>query len=437
MDKYKELLKEFISLKSISTDSSYQEQINEAADWLKKQFESHGFKVEVVEGYGNPVVVAYYEVSPENETCLVYGHYDVQPADKSDGWESEPFELTERDGRLYARGAIDNKGQVLVHMVNLFELIESGRLVYNVKFMIEGNEETGSPELERFFKEKVQLLKADFVMLSDGEIKEDYPTVAVGFRGGFNSTLTIKTSTTDLHSGLYGGAAPSSSSVLAQILNDLHDQDGKVTIDGFYDDVEEINDIIKERNASIPFSEENYKKVSGTKALKTEPGYDLFTQVGLRPAAIITGIQSGYTGEGYRNSVPAISKAKINFRLVKNQVPDQIAELFKKHIAKAVPEYADYELEITDPYEGTKLNPENKYTQKAEKILEEEFGKKVIFEYSGGGLPIVTLFDEIMKIPQVVVNLANEDCGMHAPNENFNIEILEKGFNFSRRFFSK
>lgn len=436
MENYKKLLKEFIAIKSISTSGEYKSEINRAAAWLQTTFTSNGFEVEVIEGYDNPIVVASYVASSDYETCLIYGHYDVQPAQKEDGWVNDPFDLTERDGRLYARGAIDNKGQVLIHMSTVFELIKENKLKYNIKFMIEGNEETGSPHITQFLEDNKDKLAADFVVLSDGEIKGDYPTIAIGFRGGFNTTLEITSSSTDLHSGLYGGAAPNSATEMAKFIAGLYNPDGSITIPGFYEDVDEITSEIEERNKKLPFDLDEYKRVSGTQQLLTEE-YDFYTQTGLRPAVITTGLQSGYTGEGYRNGVPSKTIAKINFRLVKSQNPQEIMDSFVQYVKSELPSYIDYTLDTQDPYDGIKLNPDNNYIKKAEGILLKVYGKdQVVFEYSGGGLPIVTLFDELMGIPQVIVNLANEDCGMHAPNENFNLDIAKKGMAFSKDFFS-
>ena len=204
LDQYKKLLQEAVRLQSVSTSSQYQEQIKQMVAWYKNLFEQNQFSVKVIEGYDNPIVLASYAADPSYKTVLIYGHYDVQPASKDEGWDNEPFELAERDGRLIARGAIDNKGQVLAHLVNVFELLKGKNLRYNVKFMIEGNEETGSPHLEGFIQDNQELLKTDFVMISDGEISGGVQNLEVAFRGGFNSALTISVGTQDLHSGLYG-----------------------------------------------------------------------------------------------------------------------------------------------------------------------------------------------------------------------------------------
>lgn len=438
MDKtYKKMLKKFLSFKSISTSDEYKEDIKETVLWLKKQFGKKGFAVEVIEGYDNPVIIASYVEDENFETALIYGHYDVQPAEKSEGWESEPFKLTERDGRLYGRGAVDNKGQVLVHIKTIFDLIEENSLKYNVKFVIEGNEETGSPNLRELLEDHKRLLDCDFVMISDGEITAGHPTIEAGFRGGFNSTLTLRTSDKELHSGLYGGASPSASNELVKFLSLLHKKDNSIGIDGFYDKVDEINEKFINLHEEIPFDMEEYKSLSGTRALLVEDDYDFYTQIGLRPAVVVTGIETGYTGEGYRNSIPAEATAKINFRLVKSQQPQEIADLFKDFVNENIPKYVDFELEVATPYDGIKLDLENEYVELAKNYLTEAFGKEALVKFCGGGLPIVTHFNDILGVPEVLAPLANEDCGMHSANENYNKDILEKALDFSRKFWSR
>ncbi len=435
--KYKNLLKEFIKFKSVSTSDEFKSEIEKTVEWLERTFKSKGFKVKIIKGYDNPVVLAEYIQNKEYETALIYGHYDVQPASESEGWSSDPFKLTERSGRLYARGVVDNKGQVMIHIINIFNLIEKGKLKYNIKFFIEGNEETGSPNLEKCIKDKKKLLNCDFIMISDGEITSDYPVVEAGFRGGFNSTLKCITSDKDLHSGLYGGASPIASHELIKIINRIYKENGSIAINGFYDNVDDIGDEIREMNKNIPFDLDYYKKLSGTKALVTEDNNDFYTQTGLRPAVVVTGLDSGYTGEGYRNSIPSYATAKINFRLVKSQDPKMIVELFKKFIKKQVPNYVDYKLDIASPYYGIKLNLDNEYIKTARKHLKKAFGKEPLVKFCGGGLPIVTYFNDILSVPQILAPLANEDCGMHSVDENYNLKIVKKALDFSDSFWSK
>jgi acetylornithine deacetylase/succinyl-diaminopimelate desuccinylase-like protein len=436
MDTYRKLLDEAIKLRSISTDSQFAGDIAATAEWFKQIFEDKGFKAEVVTGYDNPIVVAHLEIDPSYKTCLVYGHYDVQPASQEEGWDSDPFIATERDGRIYARGAVDNKGQVLVHVAAIFDLIDSKELKYNIKFMIEGSEEIGSDMMQEFIEAKKDLLKADFALVSDGEIVGEHPTIELGFRGGLNSTLTVKTSSKDIHSGLFGGISPNALEELTNLLSKMYDSDRKITVKGFYDDVLPVTEDEIAAHSKIPFDMDQYLANSGTKAAIPEKGYDNYTSGSLRPSIQVTGVQGGYNGEGYRNSIPGSAVAKINFRLVDKQNPQKIAELFEQFIKENLPEYVEYEFKPEQLYEGIKLDINNEYIRKAEKVLQESFGADPYLKFVGGGLPIITYFNNYLGIPQVVTPLANEDCNMHGANENYNVEILEKALKFSRGFFS-
>lgn len=433
---YNELLSKFISFKSISTDKSFKQEVSATADFLISTFSENGFSTEKVEGYGNPIVLANLEVDPTLPTCLIYGHYDVQPAEKSDGWDSEPFEVREDENRIYARGIVDNKGQVLIHIATIIDLIKSGKIKYNIKFMVEGDEETGSPLMENFVKDYSEQLHCDFLMISDGEIISDYPVLDAGFRGGANTTLTLTTASTDTHSGIYGGGIPSASHEAGKFIDKLFDKNYHVQIPGFYDAVDEIPSEILENNKNIPFSKEELERITGVKSALIDGDYDIYTATSLRPTVQITGLQSGYVGEGYKNGIPAKSIIKANFRLVKSQNPEEIMEKYEQFIKDNLPEYVSYKLEISDPYEGIKLDLDNDYIKEAYSALEDAFGKKPFYKFSGGGLPIVTLFVEELGVKNaLMVSLGNEDCNMHGINENFDKNILEKGLAFSRKFF--
>jgi acetylornithine deacetylase/succinyl-diaminopimelate desuccinylase-like protein len=429
---YKSLLSEFIKFKSISTDVTFATEIQKTVYWLKNTFTEHQFQVEIINNYGNPIVIAKYIADPSFQTCLIYGHYDVQPATQEEGWNSDPFTLTEKNGRIYARGAIDNKGQVMIHIATVFELIKDNNLAYNITFMIEGNEETGSPLMEKFVNDHKDKLLSDFVVISDGEITDGNPVIELGFRGGFNVTLTLQTATVDLHSGIYGGIAPNSAHEAAKFISTLYDTENKIKVDGFYDNVLPINE-----TSTIPFNKDTYTQITGAKSILKEDNIDPYSQVGLRPTIQVTGVQTGYVGEGYRNSIPAKTVVKINFRLVKNQNPDQILELFKNHVKKALPAYVTYSIENSDPYDGIKLDVDNSYIQKAVELLEQTFNKTPLKKYSGGGLPIVTLLDQVLKVPQVLVPLANEDCNMHGANENYTIQNISMSLEWSKKFLGK
>jgi acetylornithine deacetylase/succinyl-diaminopimelate desuccinylase-like protein len=431
MTTYKNLLTQFIQFRSVSTDSQFAPHIEGTVAWLSESFQKNNFSVERLENYGNPIILASYIHEPQAPTCLIYGHYDVQPAQIQDGWNTEPFEVHEDEKRIYARGAVDNKGQVLVHIATIFDLIKEKSLQYNIKFFIEGNEETGSPFIGKCITENLDKLKCDFVLISDGEISGKHPIIELGFRGGANTTLTLHTASNDLHSGIYGGIAPNAALEMTQFLAKLVDTNNKVTIPHFYENVDQITE------EPLDFNREEFEKITGAKTLKNEPEIHPSLQTGLRPSVQITGIQSGYTGEGYRNGIPSKAVAKINFRLVKSQDPQKIMEQFKEYINSQLPNYITWSLDITDPYQGIKLNINSQIVQKAGKILAESFNKEVLHKYSGGGLPIVTLFNDLLNIPQVLVPLGNEDCNMHGVNENFDKDILQKALTFSRNFFSK
>lgn len=434
---YKELLSEFIKLKSVSTDPKFADEIQKTAQWLKDLFDKHGFQTTLEEGYGNPIVVASYVVNPTYETCLVYGHYDVQPADFSEGWESDPFELTERDNRLYARGAIDNKGQIMVHIFTVLDLIEKGELGYNVKFLLEGNEETGSADIDKFLAARPELLKADFAMISDGEITMGHPVIEVSFRGVLNATVAVQTSEKDLHSGLYGGVAPSAAKELTALLSKMVDQNGTILVSGFYDDVPQPSDEEMAPNKTLPFDPVQYETNTGTPAVVTEPGWDFYNQLAFRPTFQITGISTGYTGTGYRNAIPGKALAKINIRFHGNQDPQRLLKVLQDFAQDSVPEYVKVSVTNAEISSGVFLDVSNKYVEKAETLLAESFGTDVLRMYCGATLPIVADFKNLLNMPQVLAPLANEDCNMHGANENYDMEILNKSLEFSRRFFGK
>ena len=437
MEKYKKLLQEYVSKKSVSTDPAYAGSIAEQVEWLQALLTENGFEVLVVEGYNNPIVVASYIIDPKLETCLIYGHYDVQPASKEDGWDTDPFRLAEKDGRLYARGIVDNKGQNLVHLVTVCDLIKSKKLKYNVKFMIEGNEETGSSLLGDMIRDNKELLKSDFVMISDGELESGNPALDVAFRGGFNLTLTVKTSDVELHSGLYGGTAPNALHELSKVIAGIYSPDNKIAIENYYEDVDEITSDERTQAAERHFDLDNYKKVTGTKMLLTEKGNNYYVQVGLLPSIEVTGIKSGYMLDGYRNSIPCEASAKINFRIVLSQKPDKVYKRFVEYVQSVLPSYATFEAVYADPYTGVKLKLDNKFIKRAVAKIVTAYGKEPQMNYCGASIPIVTIFAEELGIPNVLVPMGNGDCRMHATNENFELKHLEKALKFSELFFQK
>ena len=430
---YKKFLNQVLKFKSVSASSSSGEEIKKTVDWYMDVFSEPNWKKEVIEGYENPVILASYEVSKDLPTCLIYGHYDVQPAELSDGWESDPFTLTEKDLAFFGRGTSDNKGQSLIHIVAIKELIKEGALKYNVKFLLEGNEETGSGKLRNLLEERLEKFKSDFVLISDGELAGKNPTIELGFRGVFNAELIVKTSDRDLHSGIYGGVAPNSGEILVGLLSKIRNAN-KNEIPDFNNGVKTITDEEREFHRIIDFQLASFKSITGTKAILAEE--DFFTQTGLLPSIEITGIKSGYIGEGFRNSIPASSSAKLNIRTTPDQNPEEVFQAIDKFISSNIPEYADYEFRLAEFARGVRIDKNNEFAKKAKDILENVYGENVVFRYVGGTLPIVKDIQDVLKVPQLMIPLANDDCGMHSARENFKIEFVKKGLAFSAQFFS-
>lgn len=437
LETYKRLLREFLSFKTISTLESSTE-VDKAVEWLKRLFDGAHFDTKVVDGFDNPVLISSKVVNPDFPTVLIYGHYDVQPANV-DEWGSDPFLLREENGRLYGRGVIDNKGQMLVHVVSVLELLEIGGLTFNVKFLIEGNEETGSPNIGKLIEKHKDDLTNDFVLISDSAMIRNHPTIELSLRGTFNTTLTIKTSDRDLHSGLFGGSVPNASHVAAQFIASMF-KDEKIAYQEFYSEVEPIESSFREAALSIPMSETEYRKLTGTKALTTEEGENFFSQVGLRPTIQVTGFESGYAGSGYRNSVPSQVILKFNFRLVPNQDPEKVLSDFKNYVKSVLPEYVDFEFAVPESTEGAvkpiRLPLGRKYLKHTERILSEVYKKQLYFEFNGATLPIVLDLHNILKTEIVMVALANHDCNMHAVDENFDLQSLQKALEFSKQLLS-
>ncbi len=436
MRKYLKLLSEYIGFKSISTDPAYKDQILETVEWLKKLFMANGFTIEIIQGpKTNPVLVARYHQADDMQTVLVYGHYDVQPASIGDGWNTDPFTLAIREKRLFGRGVVDNKGQNLAHAVTVFDLIKSGELKYNVAFMLEGNEETGNEDMSDLVLEHKDLLKTDYILISDGEIVGENPTIEASLRGGMNACVKIFGAPNDLHSGLYGGAAPNPALIASHIISQLKDLDGQVKIPGFYEDIEGILSD-QEKNLDRMPSDEEVCKMAGLKGLMCEPGISFYGQVGLRPTIEISGIASGYTGAGYKNIIPAECEFRVNFRFVPGQYSETIYFRFAEMISDIIPESVRYEITRTKPYGSVKLNTESSMQKRVQTQLKEVYGMDPLMKYVGGGIPIVLDFQEVLGIDSLLVPSGNEDCNMHGVNENFRVDLVKKALGWSRLFFS-
>ncbi len=436
-DTYKKLLTEFISFKSISTDPKYLGEIEKAVLWLKNLFTSHAFRVEVWRNkVSNPVVFANLVVNSRLPTILIYGHYDVQPAEKSDGWKSEPFSLFQGKTKLIGRGIVDNKGQVLTHIVNIFELAGQNKLAYNVKFLIEGNEETGSTPWSLLLKKNRKKLACDFLLVSDGELTNNKPTIEISLRGGFNSTLTYTTGKNNLHSGLAGGAVPNAALELSKFLGKLYNSKNSLSFGGFYKNVDKASPSQLSNNRYLAETGVDAARLMGVNTLLTEPGLDFFSQTGLRPTIQISGLKAGYIDTGYANIVPAIAEARLNFRIVPSQKAASVAREFEKFVARNTPRYVKYSLKIGGLHDPVKIDTNNKYVGKAESILKRVYKTRVNRRNVGGAIPFVGDVKQILGVDTLLVPMANEDCNMHGVNENFDIALIKKALEFSREFLA-
>ena len=434
MQSYIQLLKEFIAIKSISTNSAYGGEILDAAKWLQKQFEDHGFEVtQLTSPDCNPVIVARYNAGKPT-TTLVYGHYDVQPAELEQGWSGDPFTLREHKGRLLGRGVVDNKGQVLIHMSTVFEHISQGTLASNIIFLIEGNEETANPVLADLVAANRKLLDCDQVIISDGEIMGERPVIEASLRGGFNLKVQLRTGTTDLHSGIAGGAVPNAANVLAHLLTTLSDETGKVLVAGFYDDMQLIAAAVAKANAAN--ARNVIPKHHGVQRFLMADDTDFYTQTGLYPTLQITGITSGYTGEGFANIVPATAEVRLNARTVPGQDPNKLMVALQDHLQQHVPDYAELSLSTGEEgHDAVVLDTNGPVAQRAQRLLEAAYGTKPAIKYVGGSIPIVADFQRIFKTDPLLIGLGNDDCNMHGADENFRLDLIEKGLRFSTAWF--
>ncbi len=433
---YKTLLSQFVKFKSISTDIKFAGEMEKTVLWLEKTFRSEGFKTKIWRPKTvNPIILAGYTVSAGAETVMIYGHYDVQPAESGGGWKSDPFSLSETKSRFFARGVIDNKGQVLIHIATIFDLIKAKRLKYNIKFLIEGNEETGNDELSKIMADHKKDLSCNVVIVSDGEMTNNKPTIEVSLRGGFNATLTFRTAKNTLHSGIWGGAVPNAAYELSKFLAGIFDKKNSLAFKEFYSGADGLTDSQIKNNKYLVKEGLDMAKLAGTKCLLTEDGLDLYTQTGLRPTIQITGFKAGYIGDGYANIIPPTAEARLNFRIVASQKPDVVAKTFEKYLRLNVPPYVRYDIQFNGLHGPVKVNTKNKYVDIAENAMTDIYKTKVNRKNVGGAIPFVGDVKKILGVDTVLIPLVNEDCNMHGDNENFRIDLTLKALEFSDKFF--
>jgi acetylornithine deacetylase/succinyl-diaminopimelate desuccinylase-like protein len=428
-DRFLEELFELIRIPSISAKAEAKDDMLKSAEYIRAALISAGADfAEVKETNGWPVVYGHKMIDDSLPTVLVYGHYDVQPVEPLDLWDSPPFEPEVRDGKIFARGADDDKGQLYMH-VKAFELMNrTGTLTCNVKFMIEGEEEIGSPSLKQFCKENKDLLKADVILISDTTmIAQDIPSITVGLRGLSFMEVEVTGPNRDLHSGLYGGAVGNPANLLAKMIASLTDENNHISIPGFYDDVQEVSDGERTEMAKAPFSEEAYTKALDIEEAVGETGFSTNERTGIRPSLDVNGIWSGYIGEGAKTVLPSKAYAKISMRLVPNQDSAKIDELFIKHFESIAPEGTKVKAKSLHGGQGYVTPIDFPAYRAASSAIEESFGKQPIPVRSGGSIPIVSDFEEVLGIKSILMGFGLDSDAIHSPNENYPLFNFYKG----------
>lgn len=432
---YLEEFYSFLRFPSVSTDDQYKENLKQCADWLVKKLTSIGLETQLVPTNGHPIVWARNKHQPGRRTVLIYGHYDVQPPDPLELWDSPPFEPVLKNGYVFARGATDNKGQILSHIFGIQEMIEqNGNLPVNVHLVIEGEEEIGSVSLPGFLEENRDMLKSDAAVISDtGMITRGTPTLSYGLRGVTALEIKITGPKMDLHSGVFGGAVANPITALAQLLATLHDREGRVAIAGFYDRVKPLEDWEREAWRKLPVNGDKLiLEETGAPELFGEAGYNSMERIWARPTAEINGIGGGYQGKGTKTVIASHAMAKLTFRLVPEQEGDEILKLAKEHLRKNLPKGVT--MEITTGHSGPwyLTDPHSQLGEAAQRALRKAFDRDVALIREGGSIPIVSQFRGILGIETLLLGLALPDCRAHSPNENFPLENFEGGIRLNK-----
>jgi acetylornithine deacetylase/succinyl-diaminopimelate desuccinylase-like protein len=423
-DRFLAELFELLRIPSVSADSRHKADVRKAADYIVQKLKDAGAdKVELCETKGHPIVYGEKMVDPKLPTVLVYGHYDVQPPDPLELWNTPPFEPTVRDGKIYARGACDDKGQMYMHIKAFEILVKHNLLTCNIKFMIEGEEEVGSDNLGTFVKENKEKLKADVILISDTSIISlDQPSITAGLRGLSYMEVEVTGPNRDLHSGVYGGAVANPANVLSKMIASLHDENGKVTIPHFYDKVADLSQADRDALNKAPFDLNDYKRELGIEDVTGEAGYTTLERTGTRPTLDVNGIWGGYIGEGAKTVLPSKASAKISMRLVPNQHPDEITELFTKHFISIAPKTIKVKVTAHHGGEPAVTPTDSKAFKAAAKAFEEVWGKTPIPTRDGGSIPIVALFKKELGLDTVLMGFGLDTDALHSPNEHYGIK---------------
>ena len=428
-------LMEWLRIPSISTLAAHRQDVLRAAEWLAAQLRHIGLdNVSVIKTETQPMVYAeWLHAGPEAPVVLIYGHFDVQPVDPLDQWATPPFAPEVRDGNLYARGASDDKGQTFIHVKAVEALLQTvGRLPVNVKFLVEGEEESGSHAIHSYVPQHKEQLAADAVLVSDSHmLAPEQPAIVYGLRGIWTGEVTVTTAAHDLHSGMYGGAVHNANQALAELLAQLHDAEGRVTVTGFYDDVRVLSAEERANLARIPYGEAEVLAESGAFRLYGEPDYSAVERVGARPTLEINGMWGGFIEDGFKTVIPAQAFAKISCRLVPNQDPDRIGELVSDYLRRIAPPTVQVEVRslrgsrsFLTPYDAPAI-------QAAVRACRRVYGTEPVYLLEGGSIPVVTTFHEALDAPIVLLGFGLPDDNLHAPNEKFHLPNFYKGIRAS------
>ncbi len=436
-ERFLEELFGLLRIPSISSLSEHKSDMVRAAEyWRSTLLKAGADKAEVMPTPGNPIVYGEKLIDPKLPTVLVYAHYDVMPVDPIELWKSQPFEPEIRDGKIYARGADDDKGQSFMHAKAFELMVKTSTLPCNVKFMIEGEEEVGSVNLGKWCQEHKEMLKADVILVSDTSmIGKDTPSITTGLRGLTYVEVEVTGPNRDLHSGLFGGAVANPANILAKMIASLHDNNNRVTIPGFYDDVLEVSPEERADMARAPFNLDDYKKALDIEEVHGETGYTTMERTGIRPTLDVNGIWGGYTGEGAKTVLPSKAYAKISMRLVPNQNHEKIAQLFKKHFESIAPKSVKVKVTIHHGGQGYVAPTNTPAYMAASKAIEEIYGIKPVPFRSGGSIPIISTFEQVLGIKSILLGFGLESDAIHSPNENYPLEQFYRGIEIIPRFY--
>lgn len=436
-DRFINELLDLLKIPSVSADPKYKNDVLRTAEEVKKRLiEAGADKVEICPTKGYPIVYGEKFLDAKLPTVLVYGHYDVQPADPLELWTSPPFEPVIKDGKIYARGACDDKGQMYMHVKAFETMLKTNSLTCNVKFMIEGEEEVGSDNLGAFVAANKERLKADIILISDtAMIANDIPSIDTGLRGLSYLEVEVTGPNRDLHSGVYGGAVANPINILCKMIASMHDENNHITIAGFYDKVAELTQAERDELGKAPFNVEEYKKHLDIKELHGEKGYTTTERTGIRPTLDVNGIWGGYIGEGAKTVLPSKAFAKISMRLVPNQVSSEITKLFSDHFNKIAPPSVKVEVRPHHGGEPVVISMDSIAFKAASKAMEEAFGKKPVPTRGGGSIPIVALFKKELGLDSVLFGFGLDSDAIHSPNEHYGVFNYLKGIETIPLFF--